>query len=199
MSLITVINDVCDALDFDGFESVIGADEPAANTMVELAQEAGDEISRRVDWRATLTTFTVPASGSPFPNDYQRLIPGGSVRAADGTFIRPVTNSAQWAFLTQYPSAQPFYFLQGATILMAPASAGVGAVMDYVSANWIKGVTGNKATYSADDDTALFPERLLVKNIIWRWRRLKGLSFNDHLTEFEADLVQEINADRGVS
>lgn len=199
MSLITVINDVCDAVDIDAFESVVGTDEPTANTMVELAQQAGDEIARRVDWRGLLVSAPIASSGSPLPADFQRLIPGGPIRAADGSFIRPVTNGAQWAFLSQNPSAQAYYFLQGSTILTSPASAGSAAVMDYVSKNWIKGVNANKAIYSADDDTALFPERLLVKNIIWRWRREKGLSFNDNLTEFEADLVQEINADRGVS
>lgn len=50
---------------------------------------------------------------------------------------------------------------------------------------------------TADDDTTLFPERLLVKGVIWRWKRQKGLPYEDNLAEFEADLVQEINADRG--
>lgn len=52
---------------------------------------------------------------------------------------------------------------------------------------------------TADDDRTLFPERLLAKGILWRWKRQKGLPFDDSLAEFEADLLQEINADRGAS
>lgn len=199
MSLITVINKVCDAVDIDPFDSVYGSDDPTAKTMVELAQEGGDEIARRVDWKDLLASGSIAVSGDALPDDFQRFIPGGPVRSAAGVFIRPVTNSAQWAFLSTTPSAQPFYFLQGSTILIAPAAAGVGAVMDYVSTDWIKNGAIRKSIYSADDDIALFPEKLLVKDVIWRWRRSKRLSFTDELSEFEADLVQEINANRGVS
>lgn len=200
MSLITVINQVCDAVDIDRFDSVYGTNDPTALTMMQLAQEAGDEIARRVDWRGLIATSAITASGASLPDDFQRLIPGGSVRSADGLYVRPITNSSQWAFLSQYPSAsQAFYFLVGDTIAFSPVSAGDNAVIDYVSTKWLQGTTETKSSYSSDDDEALFPEKLMVKNIVWRWRREKGLAYNDHLSEFEADLVEEINANRGVS
>ncbi|MQX58538.1 hypothetical protein GHK61_19435, partial [Sinorhizobium meliloti] len=109
-----------------------------------------------------------------------------------------VTNSGQWAVIVGIPSAQPYFFVKGGQVLISPASAAAGAVIDYVSKNWVMhDPDGPQATFSADDDTTLFPERLLVKGIIWRWKRQKGLSYEDNLAEFEADLAQEINADRG--
>uniref|UniRef100_UPI0005B34F21 phage adaptor protein n=1 Tax=Rhizobium fredii TaxID=380 RepID=UPI0005B34F21 len=162
-----------------------------------LAQEAGDEIARRADWQKTLKSLTVTASPENFPSNFQRLTPGGAGRKSDGTLIRPVTNSGQWAVIVGVPSTTPYFFMKGGQFLFSPTSAAVSAVIDYVSKNWILNAATEQATLSADDNTTLFPERLLVKGVLWRWKRQKGLPFEDNLAEFEADLAQEINADRG--
>ncbi len=200
MTLLSAINRVCDVVSLSPFDGVYGSDEPNAMTMVALAQEAGDEIARRADWQKLLKSYTAAASPEALPDDFQRLTPGGPVRTAAGVFVRPVTNSGQWAVIAGIPSAQRYFFIKGGQVLFSPASAASGAVIDYVSKNWVlHDPDGPQATFTADDDTTLFPERLLVKGIVWRWKRQKGLAYEDNLAEFEADLAQEINADRGAA
>lgn len=200
MTLLTAVNEVCDIVSLDQFESVYGSDDPNAQTMVTLAKEAGDEIARRVDWQAMLKTGTPIASPYSLPDDYQRLIPGGAVRTAAGAFCRAVTVGSQWSIIAASASAQPFFFVRGDAILFAPAAAAVGATVDYVSKNWIiSDGDQEKDEFGSDDDKTLFPERLMVKGILWRWKRQKGLAYEDNLAEFEADLAQEINADRGAA
>ncbi|MCA1440317.1 hypothetical protein I6F07_08850 [Ensifer sp. IC4062] len=200
MTLLAVINEVSDIVSLDRFDSVYGTNDPNAQTMVALAEEAGAEIARRADWKRMLKTHTVSASPELVPADYQRLAPGGSVRAADGRFFRPVTNGGQWAVIAGVASGEPYCHLSGKTMLFSPAASAAGATIDYVSKNWVLGDPyEERDTFRADDDTTLFPERLLKKGLIWRWKRQKGLSFEDNLAEFEADLLQEINADRGTS
>ncbi|QRY68668.1 hypothetical protein JVX98_10470 [Ensifer sp. PDNC004] len=200
MTLLSAINEVCDIVALDRFDSIYGSIDPNAQTMVALAQESGEEISRRGDWRRLLKQQAAIISPMTLPADYQRLTPGGAVRAGSGESFRPITNGSQWAVITAQGSAQPFFFLRGNQLLFSPASAGVGAVIDYVSRNWVLGDPyEERDTLTADDDRTLFPERLLAKGILWRWKRQKGLPFDDSLAEFEADLLQEINADRGVS
>ncbi|MQV46535.1 hypothetical protein [Sinorhizobium medicae] len=198
MTLLSAINQVCDIVSLSQFDSVYGSDEPNAQTMVAMAQEAGDEIARRADWQKTLKSHTAAASPENLPTEFQRLTPGGSVRTSAGAFVRPVTNSGQWAVIVGIPSTQPYFFIKAGQMLFSPASAAASAVIDYVSKNWVlNDPAGPQATFAADDDTTLFPERLLVKGVIWRWKRQKGLAYEDNLAEFEADLAQEINADRG--
>lgn len=199
MTLKTIIDEVCDAVTIDRFASVYGNGEPDAQTMLDLAQQAGDEISRRADWQNLLRSKTLAASGETLPSDFQRLTPGGGVRSSSGNFARPVTNSGQWVIVAQLASPQPYYFVSNGTIRISPPSAAVGAIIDYLSKNWIVNSGTFKDRFSVDDDTTLFPERLMAKNIIWRWRRKEGLVYDDQLAEFEADLVQEINADRGAA
>lgn len=200
MTLLSAINEVCDVVSLDRFASVYGSNDPNAQTMAALAQEAGDEIARRADWQAMLKGRTALSSPEPLPADYERLTPGGAVRSAAGLFYRPITNTSQWAVIAGVASAQPYFMIKGNQILFSPAASGVGSVIEYVSSFWVLNDPGGPgATLKADDDKTLFPERLLVKGILWRWKRQKGLPFDDTLAEFEADLVQEINADRGAS
>ncbi|APG84901.1 hypothetical protein [Sinorhizobium americanum] len=200
MTLVTVINEVADIVSLDRFDSVYGTNDPNAQTMVALAEEAGAEIARRADWKRMLTTHAVSASPELLPSDYQRLAPGGAVRAADGHFFRPIANGAQWAVIVGIASAEPYCHLRGREMLFSPAAFAAGATIEYVSKNWVLGDPyEERDAFRADDDTTLFPERLLKKGLIWRWKRQKGLPYEDNLAEFEADLLQEINADRGVS
>lgn len=200
MTLLSSINEVCDVVSLDRFASVYGSNDPNAQTMVTLAQEAGDEIARRGEWQRMMKQFVAILSPSVFPDDFQRLSPGGAVRGADGAFFRPITNASQWAVIVGIPSAQRYFFIRGDQILFSPVAAGVGATLEYVSRNWVlHDPEGPGDTLTADDDTPLFAERLLVKGMLWRWKRQKGLAYEDALAEFEADLSQELNADRGAS
>lgn len=200
MTLLTAVNEVCDVVSLDQFDSVYGADDPNAQTMITMAKEAGDEIARRVDWRSMLKTATVSVSPFELPGDFQRLIPGGSVRTAAAAFCRVVTVGSQWSVVAATASVQPFFFVRGKTMLFAPVDAAPGATVEYVSKNWIIGDPyEERDTFKADDDKTAFPDRLLVKGIVWRWKRQKGLPYEDNLSEFEADLAQEINADRGAA
>ncbi|OCO98926.1 MULTISPECIES: hypothetical protein [unclassified Ensifer] len=200
MTLLSAINEVCDIVSLDRFDSIYGSNDPNAQTMVALAQEAGEEISRRGDWRGMLKQHVAITSPLDLPGDYQRLTPGGAVRTGSGACFRPITNSSQWAIVRAVESTQAYFFLRGSQLLFSPVAAGIGAVIDYISKNWVLGDPyEERDTLKADDDRTLFPERLLCKGILWRWKRQKGLPFDDSLAEFEADLLQELNADRGAS
>lgn len=195
MTIKDVINNACDILALDRFDTVYN--NAKARELLQMAKAGGDEIVRRVDWSKMLKIATLPSSPAPIPSDFQRLVPGGGITTPAGEPIRPVTNSAQWAVLQRVNTAQPYFFEGGAAFTFQPVGAGIGASILYVSKNWIKSGTTEKDTFGSDADTILFPERLLEKNIIWRWKRQQGLVYDDNLAEFEADLVLEIKADRG--
>lgn len=198
MTLLSAANEVCDIVSLDRFASLVGVHDEAAYNMLAIANEAGQEIARRADWQAMLQTANIVSSPSSLPVDFQRVASAGAVRAADGSPIRPVIDAGQWAMIQTTSSSMGFYFVRGNQIWFSPASAAVGAVFDYFSRNWAMNASTPIEVLNADDNTTIFPERLLVKNMIWRWKRQKGLAYDDNLAEFEADLAQEIAADGGV-
>ncbi|MGF6156352.1 hypothetical protein M2267_001595 [Ensifer sp. KUDG1] len=73
MTLLSAINEVCDIVALDRFDSIYGSIDPNAQTMVALAQESGEEISRRGDWRRLLKQQVAIISPMTLPADYQRL------------------------------------------------------------------------------------------------------------------------------
>lgn len=200
MTILTAINQVCDIVTLDRFDSVYGMDDENAETMLALAKEAGDEIARRVDWQDMLKTRVAASALEALPDDWQRAISGGAVRTAAGEYHQLVSNGSLWTAINSTNSVSPFYFITGNQIALTPASTAVGSILDYVSKNWLIGDPyAEKDVITSDDDRTIFPERLLVKGIVWRWKRQKGLTYDDNLAEFEADIAQEIRADRGAS
>lgn len=198
MTFLAAANEVCDVVSLDRFASLVGVNDEAAFNMLAIANEAGQEIARRADWQGMLLTAAIASSPATLPSDFQRVASGGAVRASDGSPIRPVNDAGQWAVVLTVPSTTQFFFIKGNQILFSPSSAAVGATLDYFSRNWAMNATIRLESFDADDNTVLFPERLLVKNMIWRWKRQKGLAYDDNLAEFEADLAQEIAADGGM-
>ncbi|MEH3109036.1 MAG: hypothetical protein PGN22_02895 [Agrobacterium cavarae] len=191
MKIIDIVNAVCDEVKLDQFDSVYGANDENAKTMLTMAWEGGSEIARRVDWRDLVTTHPLVSAPAAYPQDFERVIQGGAVMTASGDFVRPVTSRGQWRFLKANPSAQPFYFLSETGIDFSPVSAAIGASMLYLSKAWVLADGGSREqVFQSDDDQTIFPSELLLKNLIWRWRRHKGLDYSDQLAEFEADLAQ---------
>jgi hypothetical protein len=92
-----------------------------------------------------------------------------------------------------------YYAMTGGVLAFSRALAGETVEARYVSRNWLANGVTRRERIGADADVALFPERLLTKGVIWRWRKEKGQQYQDHLAEFEADLAAEVAADRGVT
>lgn len=200
MSLLTAVNEAADAVDLDPFTQIVGGDSNA-QTMLALANLAGDEIASRVDWQALLLQANIVAEPYVLPEDFGRMIPNAGIVTALGVVVRPVTNIGQWNVLQQIGPNQPYYYRSEGTIKVLPTTAADGAVLNYVSSHWVLDENGEdfRNEFGADSDTTVFPERLITLNLIWRWKRAKGLDFTDQLAEFEAALQLDIKADRGIS
>jgi hypothetical protein len=201
MSLISAINEVADLVSLDRFTTVAGSATDDAKTMLTIAQQAGEEIAHRVDWNKLVKTASIEGVPYTMPEDYQRPVPGALIVTALGELVRPITNTGEWAVLRNVGSTRPYYYRAGGTLEVLPTSAGTNATLNYVSGNFVVKVGGTnfRPAFEADDDTTVFTEDLLVKNMVWRWKRQKGLDYVDDLAEFEAMLTSEIKADRGTT
>lgn len=68
------------------------------------------------------------------------------------------------------------------------------ATVHYVSRNW----AGTKDQADQNGDTFVFPDRLMETGIVYRWRRQKGLPYDDQIAEHEAEIESALRADRGL-
>lgn len=198
MSILDIINEAADVVSLDRFDSVYGSSDPQAMTMLEMAKIGGQRIAARFDWRALEKTDPIVISPYAMQEDYDRLIDGGAVIAGDGDFFRAVKSPSQWSVVKQVPSAQKYFYLSGQTIQFSPEAAAPGGRVTYISKNWIIGDDDlGKSEWGSDDDKPVFPEHLLTLDLIWRWKRQKGLAYDDPLAEFEAAIGAATEEDRG--
>lgn len=155
---------------------------------LEIANDLGDELARRVDWgdlNAT-TTFTGDGSSVSFdlPADFLRLSRGAAVLRS-GVPLRQMTK-AEWGTLTAVEGLARFYLLEADRISLWPYPAAAAVVTaHYVKDAWCSG----GSAFAADTDTVVFPDPVFELGLTVRWRRLKGLPFENLEAEFEAMLA----------
>jgi len=167
--------------------------------MASLMNAAGRDINSRGEWSKSMAEFTVAnAALAPLPADFQEMTSAGGVtlNGAGYTPVRAVISPEMWQMLSAAPSSQQYYFLESGSVKFSPAIGAAGAVVRYITTGWI---VGGKGTVSSNDDVPVFPNELLRRAVVWRFKRQKGLPYDDLVSEFEADLFVALKADRGVA
>lgn len=179
--------------------AVASATDATNRTMVELKQIidlAGEEIARRVDWAALRSTTTVTGTGAAaalsLPSAYSRMIAGNAVTVAGAT-VRGGLSADEFLSLTATAGTPRFYLIAGPpdarTIQFWPYLAnGVQASISFQSRNWNS--NGPAATFTTDTDTSYLPDPVFVKMAIAKWRRQKGMDYQDYEAEAETVLKQ---------
>jgi len=190
MTLLTIAEEV--ALD-------VGVSVPtivAASTLREIQElfsfinDAGEEIARRVAWGDLTAEATITGDGTADPQtvnaNLSRIAEGASVFTSGGAIIRPLTR-AEWT-MTAVEGTPRYYLLEGTEIRFWPYLANAAtATVRYQTKAW---TSAGGVAFAADSETALFPEDVLTKGSIVRWRRQKGMPYQDQEAEYEAALSQ---------
>lgn len=176
---------------------VITEDSFEMRQVLALMNAAGTDISTRAEWqRQAADVSGASVSSISLPSDFQEMAEDGAVILGDGTPARRVVSPAMWQMLGSNPASDvTFWHIKGGAILFSPAVGSGGVTVRYQTKNWLVG----KSAITSNADEAVWPETLLTRATIWRWKRQKGLPYDDVLAEFEADLATAIKADRGVA
>lgn len=154
---------------------------------VKMANDAGEELARRVDWGQLQESTTLTGDGTnlahSLPADFARMN-SGICMTASGAILRPLTR-AEWNGLTPVVGTPRYFLLEGSTVTLWPYLANAATVtVQYQTLEW----ASSGQTFVADTDTALVDEGLLLKCLIVRWRRQKGMDYGDFEAEYESAL-----------
>ena len=204
MTLLSMAERFADIVSLERPTVLVGNSEPTEREIVAIATQAGEELMRRGEWSRLYKEATIAASQTTvsLPDDFHRLIAGGAIMQGSTStqYFRGATSADQWRRLKKTTSTQPYFFIRNGIFEFFPDSTTDGATAAYISKEWIDLAAGGEGTeWASDTDTALFSEPLMIKCMVWRWRRNKGLEYSDQLAEFEADLVTELKADKGLT
>ena len=153
----------------------------------QLANEAGEELARRVNWGVLQATLSLVGDGTNkiFTVTGSRLNAGIALKTATG-IARPLSQ-AEWDTLTAVVGVPRYFLLKADKLQLWPYLANAAtATAVYTTKLW----ASSGATFLADTDTSLINEDLLLKGLIVRWRRQKGMDYADVEAEYEAALAE---------
>lgn len=175
--------------------------------MAALSNEAASDIAKSTDWQRLTKLHTVTGDGTneafALPSDYDRMTLGTDVHSSTW-FERRYVNAEtldRWLDLKILaPGIPPGYWiiLDGEFHVLPIMASGDAANFFYQSNAIVKPATGaNKAAFNTDSDSFVLDERLLKLALIWRWKALKRMDYQEDMRNYEIALEQEQTRDRG--
>lgn len=200
MSLLTVVQAVCERAGVPIPTAVVGSLDQNVQQMRGLLEELGQGLAadgypyqalkRTAAWTATaaedqgsLTTLT----GADFNYILNKTF-------WNFTLQKPVwgpLSDEEWQYYKAFAPAGPYYQyrIAGDRILITPTpAAGESYRFLWMSKNWIASSDGTtkRSTFAEDSDICLFPEDIMKIGLRARWAAKKGLPYADILSEYDS-------------
>lgn len=198
MSLLTIATALAKNVGLEVPDVVITSPDREWAEAVEFSNLVGEELARRVDWGALSNEVTLTGDGTnkghALGTYFSRVTPGVSVTTSAGGIIRPLTR-AEWGSLTAVEGVPRYYLLEGRNVTLWPylATDETVTVQGQTKA-WCSNGTGE---WAGDSETSLIDEDLMLRGLIVRWRRQKGMDYADYEAEYEATLAELAGFDDG--
>lgn len=202
MSLLTIVRNAANRLGLEALSSVAANTNETARRMFGLVNEAVTDIGRRHDWQALriertfLTTAAEVQEASAIPVDFDRFV---DETIWNRTAIRPLigpSTAREWALLksTNAPITSDTFMIRGNRFVLAPIpSAGQTIAYEYVSNYWVAETsaptTGTQSQFELDSDVAILDEEMLTKDLVWRYKASRGLSYAEAFRQAELTIA----------
>lgn len=188
MTLIRVAKAVAKNVGIEVPETIIGNPDRTAVEIRQLANEAGEEIARRVDWGRNVNTATFDGASTSaafaLPAGFSRMQEGVCMMVGT-SIVRPMSK-AEYLSLPAAIGTPRYFSLTSENLRFWPYLAtGLTAKAYYLSNEWCT----SGSSVASDDDTFFFGDDLLSAGIIVRWRRQKGMPYEDEEALYEAMLA----------
>jgi hypothetical protein len=178
----------------------------------DFLQETIDELQKRIDWASPIGKQTVITGDGTtvahsLPSNYVRLANDEWAVYETNTVRRigsGVVSDGQWTHINEIGTGggARFYKLEGYegnwTISFYPTlGSGETVTVSYISNVWMATSGGSEgSTFTDVNDVILYPRRPLELGTIWRFRKRKGMQFEDIYVEYEAWVATQANRQR---
>ena len=209
MSLITVVQKFCQRSGLPSPATVMGSTDKRVIQIMALLEEEGNDLSQRHPWtalerEATFLTVATESQGSldtiaPFGFRYIR---NDTIWDRNDRIPILQANPQDWQALKAISNTGPRYQyrFRGNNLLVTPTPvAGHTWAFEYQSENWILDTNGTttKSSFTADTDSFLLDDNLLLMGLRWRWMKEEGLSYAELFASYELQVKDAMGRDGG--
>jgi len=209
MSLLSIIQEVCDLLSLTRPSAVINSNDTTYRQLYAIAcEEAG--VLAKMKWQAMArerTFVTVAAAEQPgaVPAGFKSFIPNTFFNRTTNRPLSGPVSPQVWQLRQTSPQSSGIilgYRQRDNSFLLTPnPPAGETIAFEYVSSYWAKAANdgADKAKWDLDTDETYLDESLIVKGIRWRWKAAKGFPYAEDHDSYTADRDQLFANDGGLS
>lgn len=209
MSLLTLIQTVCERTQLPIPATVMGSADPQVVQLRAMLDEEGQTLAKRGEWEgltreATHTTLAAEDQGAitTIASSGYRYICNETMWDRTDRLPVPHINSTAWQRVKAMSAVTPRYRyrIRGGKLLLTPTPpASHTLAFEYLSDRWILGVDGvtYKNAFTLDTDTVLLPEDLLRLGLRWRWKKEHGLEYAEDFRDYEHQVADYLGRDGG--
>ena len=164
------------------------------DTFVTSASGSTVNININATGSYTGQTYTFGQVNYAMPSDYQRMVNKTQYNKSNRWSVIGPKDAQEWQWLkASYVTTGPRmrYRIQGNKFAVWPMpTSNVILGFEYQSGSWVVGADGTpKTRFSADTDTSIFPDRLLVLGTKLKYFQIKGFD----TAALQADFAREVS------
>lgn len=206
MTLLTMANEAQDTLSLPRSTVVVSSTDPNVRLLLALANQEGRALGRRAKWESLVTekTFTSAATAiqtGAVPTDFNHIVNHTMFNRTQFRRVTGPLNAEEWQAQQALSTSllTDSFRIQGGDIYIEPVpEAGDTYAYEYVSKNWCQSAaSAGQIKWTADDDTGVMDETLMVLGLIWRFRKSRGFDYAEEFNTYELEVEQAIMRDGG--
>lgn len=181
--------------------SVFGSLDKQVLQAANLLQESLEDLADRGVWErlvnqalwSTTATEDQGALTTLAPNGFNWMLPQTLWDRTEKLPLLGPTSAQEWQALKAIVITGPRYSFRvrgGQFLVTPPPPVAHTWVFEYVSKNFALAVDGTtyKSVLTVDSDSVLLPDKIVIADLRWRWKKEKGLSYAEDFNRAE-DLI----------
>jgi hypothetical protein len=196
LTLLTILQDVCDEIGLPRPSTVISNTDGTVRQLLALSNRSGKMLAQRGTWEELTTSATITTIAAELQGAVETLLPGFNWYLYQTMWNRDTRMKVwgplyppEWQFLKAATVTGPFpdFRIQNKNLYMLPVpTAGQTIGLEYMSRNWCEssGGTGQEK-WAADTDVGILSEDLLTVDLIWRFKAAKGFDYAEDFRQAE--------------
>lgn len=210
MTLLQLIQKFCQRQALDVPTTVYGSTDQQVLQAMSLLEEGLLDLVQRGNWEnltfeASWTTTATESQGALTtlcPNGFDHMLPWTFWDRTEKLPLLGSANAAEWQALKGVAVQGPRYTfrVRGGTLLSIPAPpAGHTWVFEYAGSRPILNAAGTtyQASFAADTDTVCIPDAIVLADLRWRWKKEKGLVYEEDFNTAERMIVNALGRSTG--
>jgi hypothetical protein len=207
MTLLTLLQTTADELGLTRPTAIVSSTDVQIRQLLALMNRTGESLMTEFPWQRLIKEHTFSTVNGTetysLPSDYDRVINQTEYDRTNHWELSGPHSPQDWQYLkggivSTGPRSR--FRIRNNLIYVHPVpTAAYTFAFEYVSRNWVLAADGStyKASFTADDDTALFKDRLLISGTKLRFFEIKGLDTTTLARDFTREVMNSQAQDQG--